>query len=52
MVLFRFVCPVYGKPNVSVLCVVIMWGVVGGGLIPVCRCGSVCKQIKYIPWLQ
>ena len=25
---------------------VIMWGVVGGGLIAVCRCGSVCKQIS------
>ena len=25
---------------------VIMWGVVGGGLIAVCRCGSVCKQIE------
>ena len=25
---------------------VIMWGVVGGGLIAVCRCDSVCKQIK------
>ena len=46
MVLFRFVCLVYGKSSVSVLCVVIMWVVVGGGLIAVCRCGSVCKQIK------
>ena len=25
---------------------VIMWGVVGGGLNIVCRCVSVCKQIK------
>ena len=25
---------------------VIMWGVVVGGLIIVCRCVSVCKQIK------
>ena len=25
---------------------VIMWGVVGAGLIIVCRCVSVCKQIK------
>jgi len=40
------VCLVYGKSSVSVLCVVIMWGVVGGGLIAVCRCSSVCKQIK------
>jgi len=39
------VCLVYGKSSVSVLCVVIMWGAVGGGLIAVCRCGSVCKQI-------
>ena len=31
--------------SVSGLCVV-MWGVVSGGLIVVCRCGSVCKQIK------
>ena len=40
------VCLVYGKSSVIWLCVVIMWGVVGGGLIAVCRCGSVCKQIK------
>jgi len=40
------VCLVYGKSSVSRLCVVIMRGVVGGGLIVVCRCGSVCKQIK------
>jgi len=39
------VCLVYGKSSVSGLCVV-MWGVVGGGLIIVSRCGSVCKQIK------
>ena len=39
------VCLVYGKSSVSGLCVVIMRGVVGGGLIVVCRCGSVCKQI-------
>jgi hypothetical protein len=31
--------------SVSGLCVV-MWGVVGGGLIVVCTCGSVCKQIE------
>ena len=37
-------CLVYGKSSVIRLCVVIMWGVVGGGLV--CRCGSVCKQIK------
>jgi len=30
-----------------------MWGVEGGGLIVVCRCGSVCKQIKvHTLWLQ
>ena len=29
----------------SGLCVV-MWVVVGGGFIVVCRCGSVCNQIK------
>ena len=40
------VCLVHGKSSVSGLCVVIMWGVVGGGLIIVCRCVSVCKQIK------
>jgi len=40
------VCLVYGKSSVIGLCVVIMWGVVGGGFIVVCRCGSVCKQIK------
>ena len=39
------VCMVYGKSTVSGLCVV-MWGVVGGGLVVVCRCGSVCNQIK------
>ena len=39
-------CLVYGKSSVIGLCVVIMWGIVGGGLIVVCRCGSVCKQIK------
>ena len=39
-------CLVYGKSCVIGLCVVITWGVVGGGLIVVCRCGSVCKQIK------
>ena len=32
-------------PSVSGLCVV-MWGVVGGGLIVVCRCGLVCNQIN------
>jgi len=31
-----YVCLVYGKYSVSGLCVV-MWGVVGGGLIVVCR---------------
>ena len=31
--------------SVSGPCVV-MWGVVGDGLIVVCRCGSVCNQIK------
>ena len=40
-----YVCPVYGKSSVSGLCVVIS-GVVGGGLIIVNGCGSVCKQIK------
>jgi len=40
------VCLVYGKCSVSGLSVVIMWGVVGGGVIVVCRCSSVCKQIK------
>ena len=30
------VCLVYGKSSVIGLCVVIMWGVVGGGLIVVC----------------
>ena len=40
------VCLVYGKSSVNGLCVVIMWGVVGGGLIIVCRCVLVCKQIK------
>jgi len=39
-----YVCLVCGKSSVSGLCMV-MWGVVGGGLIIVCRCGSVCKQI-------
>jgi len=39
-----YVCLVYDKSSASGLCVV-MWGVVGGCLI-VCRCGSVCKQIK------
>jgi len=39
------VCLVCGKSSVSGLCVV-MWGVVCGGLIIVCRCCSVCKQIK------
>ena len=24
----------------------VMWVVVGGGFIVVCRCGSVCNQIK------
>jgi len=38
-----YVCLVYGKSSVIRLCVVIMWGVVGGGLILVCRCGSVYK---------
>ena len=33
-----YVCLVYGKSSVTRLCVV-MWGVVGGGLIVVCRCG-------------
>jgi len=47
-----YVCLVYGKSSVTGLCVV-MWGVVGGGLIVVCRCGSVCKHIKvHTPWLQ
>jgi len=41
-----YVYLVYGRSSVSGLCVVIMWGVVGGGLIIVCRCVSVCKQIK------
>ena len=40
-----YVCLVNGKSSVRGLCVV-MWGVVGGGLIIVSRCGSVCKQIK------
>jgi len=40
-----YVCLVYCKSSVSGLCVV-MWGVVGGSLIVVCRCGSVCNQIK------
>jgi len=40
-----YVCLVYGKSSVTGLCVG-MWGVVGGGLIVVCRCGLVCKQIK------
>ena len=31
--------------SLSGLCVV-MWGVVGGGLIVVCRCGSMCNHIK------
>jgi len=33
--------------SVSGLCVV-MWVVVGGGFIVVCRCGSVCNQIKVV----
>ena len=33
--------------SVSGLCVV-MWGFVGGGLIVVCTCGSVCNQIKVV----
>jgi len=40
------VCQACGKSSVSRLCVVIMWGFVGGGLNVVCRCGCVCKQIK------
>jgi hypothetical protein len=40
-----FVCLVYRKSSVRGRYVV-MWGVVGGGLIVVCRCVSVCKQIK------
>jgi len=40
-----FVCLVYGKSSVRGLYVV-MWGVVIGGLIVVCRCVSVYKQIK------
>jgi len=40
------VCLVYGKSSVSGLCLVMVWGVVGSGLNVVCRCGSVCKQIK------
>jgi len=43
------VCLVYGKSSVIGMCVVIMWGVEGGGLNVVCSCDSVCKQIKYIP---
>ena len=31
--------------SVSGLCVV-MWGVMGGGIIVVCRCGLVCSLIK------
>ena len=41
-----YLCPFYGRSSVSGLCVVIMWGVVCGGLIIVCRCVSVCKHIK------
>ena len=41
-----YLCLFRGRPSVSGLCVVIMWGVVGGGLNIVCRCVSVCKQIK------
>jgi len=40
-----YVCLVYGNSCVSGLFAV-MWGVVVGGLIVVCRSGSVCKQIK------
>ena len=40
-----YVCLVYGRSSVSGLCVVIMWGVVGGGLIIICRCVS---RLKYI----
>ena len=40
------VCQFCGRSSVSGLCVVIMWGVVGGGLNAVCRCVLVCKQIK------
>jgi len=51
-VIMFYVCLVYGKSSVSGLCVV-MWGVEGGGLIVVCRCVSVCKQIKvHTAWLQ
>ena len=48
-----YVCLVYGKSSLSRLCVV-MWGVEGGGgLIVLCRCGTVCKQIKaHTLWLQ
>ena len=42
-----YVCLFYGNSGMSGLCVV-MLGVVGGGLIVVCKCGSVCKQIKVI----
>ena len=41
-----YVCLVYGRSSVSGLCVVIMWGVVGGGVIIRCRCVLVYKQIK------
>ena len=41
-----YLCLFCGKSSVSGLCVVIMWGVAGGGLIIVCRCVSVCKHIK------
>ena len=41
-----YLCPFYGRSSVSGLCVVIMWGAVGGGLIIVCWCVSECKQIK------
>jgi len=47
-----YICLVNSKSSVSRLCV-LMWGVEGGGLIVVCRCGSVCKQIKvHTLWLQ
>ena len=42
-----YVCLFYGKSSVWGLCVV-MWSVVGGGLIVVCRCGSVCNRIKVL----